>query len=357
MDFDLASYMLGKKSGGSGGTTDYSDLTNKPSINDVTLSGNKTSSDLGVQSVIDSNNKLSADLVDDTNATNKFVSASDKTTWNSKQDALVSGTNIKTINGSSVLGSGDIETEVIQYSTLPTASIDNLGQIVQYTGTTDSTYTNGYFYECVSDGESTPTYSWENVNVQASSGGGYDGDLPVYKIGDYTTNTQTFNIDNAKVGRYLPVNGNVTYKYIANGTEGYFYGSNSNGIGEYGITIYKEYSKAEVNENIGVCEFTYNKGYQYAKFIFLTIVKTATGVNFNQIVSFPKYLVAWNDSAQIRGAHTYYTLPQSSVVPTSDNQFTNKKYVDDKPTTYTGYDATKTQVLKNVQGVLTWVDE
>ena len=30
------------------GTTDYTDLDNKPSINSVTLSGNKTSADLGV---------------------------------------------------------------------------------------------------------------------------------------------------------------------------------------------------------------------------------------------------------------------------------------------------------------------
>jgi hypothetical protein len=36
------------------------------------------------------------------------VTASDKTTWSGKQDALVSGTNIKTINGSSILGSGDM---------------------------------------------------------------------------------------------------------------------------------------------------------------------------------------------------------------------------------------------------------
>lgn len=33
---------------GGGGTSDYSDLTNKPSINNVTLSGNKTASDLGL---------------------------------------------------------------------------------------------------------------------------------------------------------------------------------------------------------------------------------------------------------------------------------------------------------------------
>lgn len=34
---------------GGGGTTDYSDLTNKPQINGVTLSGNKTASELGVK--------------------------------------------------------------------------------------------------------------------------------------------------------------------------------------------------------------------------------------------------------------------------------------------------------------------
>ena len=43
------------------------------------------------------------------------VTSSDKTTWSGKQDALVSGTNIKTINGNSILGSGDITVQ-----TLPT---------------------------------------------------------------------------------------------------------------------------------------------------------------------------------------------------------------------------------------------
>lgn len=38
--------------GGGGGTSDYSQLTNKPSINGVTLSGNKTSEDLGISNVL-----------------------------------------------------------------------------------------------------------------------------------------------------------------------------------------------------------------------------------------------------------------------------------------------------------------
>ena len=58
-------------SGGSG-TSDYDQLDNKPSINNNTLTGDKTSSQLGLQS------------------------------------ELVSGTNIKTINNISILGSGNI---------------------------------------------------------------------------------------------------------------------------------------------------------------------------------------------------------------------------------------------------------
>lgn len=41
------------ESGGSGGTSDYSDLTNKPQINSVTLSGNKSLSDIGAASAAD----------------------------------------------------------------------------------------------------------------------------------------------------------------------------------------------------------------------------------------------------------------------------------------------------------------
>lgn len=41
------------QSGGGGGTTDYDDLTNKPSINNVTLSGNKTAAQLGLAAASD----------------------------------------------------------------------------------------------------------------------------------------------------------------------------------------------------------------------------------------------------------------------------------------------------------------
>lgn len=60
---------------GGGGTSNYNELTNKPSINGVELSGSKSLSDLDIQ------------------------------------EKLVSGTNIKTINGANILGSGNIVIE------------------------------------------------------------------------------------------------------------------------------------------------------------------------------------------------------------------------------------------------------
>ena len=47
-----------------------------------------------------------SDLSDD--ATHRTVTDTEKSTWNAKQNALVSGTSIKTINTASLLGSGDI---------------------------------------------------------------------------------------------------------------------------------------------------------------------------------------------------------------------------------------------------------
>jgi hypothetical protein len=41
-------------------------------------------------------------------ATHRFVTDTEKSTWNGKQDLLVSGTNIKTINSTSLLGSGNV---------------------------------------------------------------------------------------------------------------------------------------------------------------------------------------------------------------------------------------------------------
>ena len=94
----------------SSGTSDYSDLSNKPSVNGVTLSGNKTTSDLGI--VIPTK---TSDLTNDSGFLTQHqslaayrTSADQDVIDNGKQATLVSGTNIKTINNESILGSGNI---------------------------------------------------------------------------------------------------------------------------------------------------------------------------------------------------------------------------------------------------------
>lgn len=83
------------------------------------------------QDAITSSNKLSSDLVSDSNSTNKFITSAERTTWNSKQSLLVSGTNIKTINNQSILGSGNITIEGGGSGTVDTAMSDSSTNAVQ----------------------------------------------------------------------------------------------------------------------------------------------------------------------------------------------------------------------------------
>ena len=86
LDIAIAKQLAG--GGGGSGTDNYNDLSNLPKINDTTLSGNKSSSALRLQSEITSDSKLASDLVDDTNQDNKFVTSIEKNTWNGKQNAI-----------------------------------------------------------------------------------------------------------------------------------------------------------------------------------------------------------------------------------------------------------------------------
>lgn len=91
-------------------------------------------------------------------------------------DVTVSAVPSQTGYSGRVLGTdgfvaGWVEPERVQRDAMPQASEEEVDNIYQYVGTTDANYTNGYFYKCVSDGQNPATYSWETVEVQASSGG------------------------------------------------------------------------------------------------------------------------------------------------------------------------------------------
>lgn len=82
----------------------------------------------GLQNEITASNKLSADLVDDTNTTNKFTNATEKATWNAKQDNLGITTQ-------------DVQSLVTQVQTLTQDVFYNSQDIS--TITSNTTYLNG----------------------------------------------------------------------------------------------------------------------------------------------------------------------------------------------------------------------
>lgn len=103
----------------------------------------------GYQEKITSNNKLDSDLVDDSNSTNKFVTAEDKTNWNGKQDAL-SQTQTNAVNsGITSELVGQISTNQSNITSLQSTKQDNLtaGTNIQINNNeisaTDTTYSAG----------------------------------------------------------------------------------------------------------------------------------------------------------------------------------------------------------------------
>ena len=84
----------------SSGTTDYSELENKPKINGVTLEEDKTLADLGID-IPDTYTKIEIDNKDETiseilsshtSNTTVHVTSEEKTAWDGKQDALTFNT-------------------------------------------------------------------------------------------------------------------------------------------------------------------------------------------------------------------------------------------------------------------------
>jgi hypothetical protein len=119
-----------------------------------------------------------------TTSTNGFVSSTDWNTFNGKQAALVSGTNLKTVGGASLLGSGDVGTLGISYGgtgqTTASAAFNALspittaGDLILGNGSNSATRlpigTNGYLL--TSDGT---TASWQSAPVSLPSQTGNTG--------------------------------------------------------------------------------------------------------------------------------------------------------------------------------------
>lgn len=142
--------------------------------------------------------------VDNTSDLNKPISTATQTALNAKQDVLVSGINIKTINNESLLGDGNItistttnwggiggtlsdqtdlqealDKRVLQDDSLSLFPVgeeeDHVGEIRQYIGPDfpSNKKFHGYFYQWTKTqlGPSSYSYGWEQWNVQPQGGG------------------------------------------------------------------------------------------------------------------------------------------------------------------------------------------
>ena len=297
------------------GTSDYNELINKPQINNIELIGNKTLDELGIQpkgdyALTSDIPTSTSDLTNDsgfiTNETDptvpshvKGITEANITSWNNKQDPLTAGENIT------------IENNVISATTGGGGSEDNahkiyVGQISYDWGYEQ--YKEGYNSKYTSKTRQPDAWNeLEQIINEAFKGG-------------YTTIILRPKKDFQN-----------SFAYISTGNSIQMMDTN------------KQIIFRDLNMQF---EMNNNRAYKVKWFIVNGVDNTGENVVITQ--------------TEIWGYSSVMGIPlaknnTSSYTPTANYNPSTKLYTD--KTHYenmTGYDASKTQVLKNVQGVLTW---
>lgn len=205
----LANYSPGGGGSSEGGTTDYNKLENKPSINGVTLSQNKTLKDLGIQpegayltevpdtyKTKDENDKL-------------YQPKGSYQPAGSYQETLVSGENIKTVNGQTLLGEGDLTIaggggggliDTLPVGTMiPYGSAETPDNWLSCNGQAVSRTTYSHLFKVIGtsygEGDGSTTFNLPDKRGRVSVG--YDPDQAMFnKVGAKVgSNTHTLTVD------------------------------------------------------------------------------------------------------------------------------------------------------------------
>lgn len=182
----------------------YSNVTKKVTL---TLQGGSTVefsiADLisGLQNEITSSNKLSADLVDDTSTTNKFVTASDKTTWSGKQDKITNGTGLSW-NGNTLNHSNSITSATKGSTTaIPQITYDAQGHITSVTEKTvyppTTAGTSGQYWK--SDGSGAGTWTTPSSSPSSGSSTLISSGAVYSALANYLTTTSASSIYQTKI--------------------------------------------------------------------------------------------------------------------------------------------------------------
>ena len=115
--------------------------------------------------------------------------------------------------------------QFIQYSVMPTPSVDIVNKIVQYIGTSTASYINGYFYKCTE--VSTGVYGWTNISVQAGGSGGGAVDSVNGKTGTVVLDAKDIGLQYDTMPTASATYENQIVQYTgttdSNYTNGYFY--------------------------------------------------------------------------------------------------------------------------------------
>ena len=148
----------------------------------------------GLQTEITALNMLSADLVDDTNTTHKFVTTTEKTTWNGKQDAI---SDLATIRSNAQAGKAASDT-IATYGNIVTHNVSEFATATQGakadTAVQPSDVGNGTI-TIKQGGETKGTFATNQGNdttIELDAGGGsssgYHPDLFDHKWADHLLN-------------------------------------------------------------------------------------------------------------------------------------------------------------------------
>lgn len=226
---------------------------------------------------------------------------------------------------------GYVDSQVLKYTSMPSASSSMEGKVVQYIGTSDSTYTKGHFYECVSDGQPSPTYSWQEI----SFGGG--GGTSIERI--YSTQLSASSTINFSNGTFSILGVDDTTKLINilmdaktnnyNAIIVYITFENSATSCLLGF-ITKNINLSSSNTNVPC--FQYYNCYAQSN---LEYNGTASGYQFIQVplTCSNNVITSIGQGMGFSGAPKFLSANNSNqYTPTNDYNPATKKYVDDYST-------------------------
>ena len=344
----------------------------------------------GYQEKIDSTHKLDADLVDDTTSTNKFVTSAEKTTWNNKSDFSGSYNDLTDKPEIPVL------TDALKYK----GHANSFNNLPSQGQSSETPLTNVEILShpdlvALNNGISTSTTYTNKINAFLNKFPNYKdtyGQYFVIYVNSYTSDT---NYHFQSIRGFVTNYPEQLYFYTSNaGTDystmylGAKYDANkpvylvtagnivdSNTIYFNQITTDTKFDRPTDQSDSG---YYYWRGFDKTtnptvsmRLILNTPIKwEKADWSLSQTIDGETFVYSGNTYA-FTGDENYNPIPvmsASDVTPydlysvgTSEDIYvgtTDKKWLKlSDLTKITGYDATKTQSLKNVNGTIEWVDE